>query len=266
MSAAEPGETKGRDVALPLLVLSAALVTWEAVVRLGSIPPYVLPAPSLVARTLVKDREILFSSLLVTLATAVQALLAATACGVALALAIARSKWLERAIMPFAIVLQVTPIIAIAPLLLVYLAPADAVLVCAFLVAFFPILSNTSLGLASVDHALLDLFDLYRASPWQRLVYLRAPAALPQFFAGLRIGGGLALIGAIVAELAAGAAGQGAGLAFRIAEAGYRLDIPRMFAALALISAAGVLIYAALTALSQACLGRWHESARSRGE
>jgi NitT/TauT family transport system permease protein len=266
MSAPEPRKANGRDILLPLAVLAAALALWEAIVRLAAIPPYVLPAPSLVAKTLVKDREILFASLLVTLTTALQALFAATVCGVALALLIARSKWLERAIMPFAIVLQVTPIIAIAPLLLVYLAPADAVLVCAFLVAFFPILSNASLGLASVDHALLDLFDLYRASPWKRLVYLRAPAALPQFFAGLRIGGGLALIGAIAAELAAGAAGQGAGLAFRISEAGYRLDIPRMFAALALVSAAGVIIYAALTALSQACLARWHESARARGE
>lgn len=266
MSAPEPHETHGRDIVLPLVVLAAALALWEAAVRLGSIPAYVLPAPSLVAQTLVKDRDILLPSLVVTLATAIQALLAATICGVGAALLIAQSKWLERALMPFAIVLQVTPIIAIAPLLLVYLAPADAVLVCAFLVAFFPILSNTSLGLASVDHALLDLFDLYRASPWQRFVYLRAPAALPQFFAGLRIGGGLALIGAIVAELAAGAAGQGAGLAFRISEAGYRLDIPRMFAALALISAAGVLIYAASSALSRLCLARWHESARPRGE
>jgi NitT/TauT family transport system permease protein len=161
--------------------------------------------------------------------------------------------------------LQVTPIVAIAPLLLVYLSPPRAVLVCAFLVAFFPILSNTALGLASVDHALLDLFDLYHASAWRRLIYLRAPAALPQFLAGLRIAGGLALIGAVVAELAAGAAGQGTGLAFRIVEAGFRLDIPRMFAALALLSFTGVAIYGALSMLTYYSLRRWHESARERG-
>lgn len=272
MSAMEPGDylrtysSSARDIILPSLVLGGALIAWEAVVQINAIPAYVLPAPSLIAQTLVKDRDILFPSLVVTLTITFQSLLLATLCGVALALAIAQSKGLERALMPFAIVLQVTPIIAIAPLLLVYLAPQNAVLVCAFLVAFFPILSNTSLGLASVDHALLDLFDLYRASPWQRLAYLRAPAALPQFFTGLRIGGGLALIGAIVAELAAGAAGEGTGLAFRITEAGYRLDIPRMFAALALISLTGVLIYAALALLSRLCLRRWHESARERGE
>lgn len=250
------------DIIVPLAVCAAALGVWEWVVMSRDIPPYVLPAPSAILERLIEDRELLFSSLLVTLGVTLKALLIATSSGVALALLLAQSKWLERALLPFAIVLQVTPIIAIAPLLLVYLAPAEAVLVCAFLVAFFPILANTSLGLASVDRSLVELFDLYRASPWRKLVYLRAPAALPQFFAGLRIGGGLALIGAIAAELAAGAAGQGAGLAFRISEAGYRLDIPRMFAALALVSLAGIVIYAGLTALSRLALSRWHESAR----
>jgi NitT/TauT family transport system permease protein len=250
-----------RDVALPLVVFAAALGAWEAVVALRGVPPYILPAPSAIFAKLVEDRELLFSSLMVTLGVTLKALVVATVCGVALALLLAQSKWLERALLPFAIILQVTPIIAIAPLLLVYLQPANAVLVCAFLVAFFPILSNTALGLASVDHALRDLFDLYRASPWQKLVHLRLPAALPQFLTGLRIGGGLSLIGAIVAELAAGAAGQGSGLAYRIVEAGFRLDIPRMFAALALISLTGLAIYGALAALSHVLLRGWHESA-----
>ena len=255
-----------RDVAVPLAVFATALALWEAIVRIKGVPTYILPAPSAIVVKLIEDRELLFSSLMVTLGVTLKALAFATICGVALALAIAHSKWLERALLPFAIVLQVTPIVAIAPLLLVYLAPAQAVLVCAFLVAFFPILSNTSLGLASVDHALRDLFDLYRASAWQRLIYLRLPAALPQFLTGLRIGGGLALIGAIVAELAAGAAGQGTGLAFRIVEAGFRLDIARMFAALALISATGLAIYGALALLTHLLLRRWHESERERGE
>lgn len=258
--------TSLRDVAIPLAIFAAALGLWEAVVAARNIPPYILPAPSAIFAKLIEDRELLFSSLWVTLGETLKALVIATVCGVALALLLAQSKWLERALLPFAIVLQVTPIIAIAPLLLVYLQPRTAVLVCAFLVAFFPILSNTSLGLASVDHGLRDLFDLYRASPWQKLVYLRLPAALPQFLTGLRIGGGLSLIGAIVAELAAGAAGQGTGLAFRIVEAGFRLDIPRMFAALALISVTGLAIYGALAALSYYLLRGWHESARERGD
>jgi NitT/TauT family transport system permease protein len=253
------------DYALPLLVFLAMLGLWEALVRVNEIPPYVLPAPSLIGATLVKDWGTLSGSLLVTLRITFEALLAATIGGVSLAILFARSRWIERSFFPFAVVLQVTPIVAIAPLLLVYLDANTAVLVCAFLVAFFPILSNMALGLASADHNLIDLFDLYKASRWKQLMLLRLPAALPYFLGGLRIAGGLALIGAIVAEIAAGSAGQGAGLAFRIVEAGFRLNIPRMFAALALISASGILIYLVFTVLSWALLSRWHDSARERG-
>jgi NitT/TauT family transport system permease protein len=249
----------------PLVAFAVFLGLWEAAVRLWEIPVYQLPSPGVIAQKLAEDRALLFSSLLVTLSITLQAFLLATVCGALLALAMSQSRWLARIIAPYAIMLQVTPIIAIAPLLLIYLSPHWAVLVCAFLAAFFPILSNTALGLASVDHALLDLFDLYGASPWRRLIYLRAPAALPQFLAGLRIAGGLALIGAVVAELAAGAGGQGSGLAFRIVEAGFRLDIPRMFAALALLSVSGVAIYGALSLISYLALRRWHDSARERG-
>jgi NitT/TauT family transport system permease protein len=239
----------------------AMLAAWEAYVRLCHVPAYILPSPSLVLETLVTDGDILFPALLVTLKTTLGALAAAVLGGVGLAVLFAQWKWVERSFLPFAIVLQVTPIIAIAPLLLIYLEAPSAVLVCAFLVAFFPILSNTALGLASADRNLIDLFKLYRATRWQTLIYLRLPTALPYFLGGLRIGGGLALIGAIAAELAAGNAGKGAGLAFRIAEAGYRLNIPRMFAALTLISVAGIAIFAALSVLSAALLSRWHESA-----
>jgi NitT/TauT family transport system permease protein len=245
----------------PGLVFAAILAGWEAFVRFGDVPPYILPSPTLILETLATDRDILFPALLATLEITFGALAAAVLGGVGLALLFAQWTWVERSFLPVAIVLQVTPIVAIAPLLLIYLEPSTAVLVCAFLVAFFPILSNTALGLASTDRNLVDLFKLYRASRWRTLWLLRLPAALPYFLGGLRIGGGLALIGAIVAELAAGAAGKGAGLAFRIVEAGYRLNIPRMFAALALVSLTGVAIFALLSALSSYLLGRWHESA-----
>ncbi|MFO1136101.1 MAG: ABC transporter permease [Rhodoblastus sp.] len=240
------------------------LVAWEAAVALAKIPPYILPAPSLIVATLAKDWPLLSASLVVTLTITFEALALAIVGGVGLAILLAQSRWIERAFLPFAVILQVTPVIAIAPLLLVWLEPSTAVLVCAFIVAFFPILSNTALGLASTDHNLIDLFELYRASRWKQLIWLRLPAALPYFFSGLRIAGGLALIGAIVAELAAGAAGQGTGLAFRITEAGFRLNIPRMFAALALISLTGIAIYGLLALLSRLALGRWHDSARER--
>ena len=250
--------------ALPGGALLAAVFAWEAVVRIYDIQPVILPSPSLIVATLIKDWRTLLSSLEVTLSITFEALAAATIGGFLLALVFAQSRVIERAFFPFAVIMQVTPIISIAPLLLVYLTSGEAVLVCAFLVAFFPILANTALGLSSVDHNLVDLFQLYRASRWRQLLWLRIPASLPYFLGGLRIGGGLALIGAIVAEIAAGSAGQGAGLAFRIVESGYRLNIPRMFAALLLISVTGIAIFVTLSAFSHLLLHRWHDSARTR--
>lgn len=249
---------------LPVAVFFAALGVWEWIIGAYDIKPYILPAPSLIFTTLVKDWDTLAQSLLVTLTITAEGLLAAVIGGVGLALLFAQSKWIERSIFPFAVVMQVTPIVAIAPLLLIYLDQGTAVLVCAFVVAFFPILSNTVLGLASADHNLVDLFDLYRASRWQQLIHLRLPAALPYFLGGLRIGGGLALIGAVVAEIAAGSAGMGSGLASRIVESGFRQNIPRMFAALILISLTGIVIFMFFTFLSWLALHRWHDSARKR--
>jgi NitT/TauT family transport system permease protein len=248
----------------PLIVLALLLAAWELTVRLAAIPPYTLPAPSLIAATLVSDWPILSESLGVTLMTTAEGFIAAAIGGIALALMFSGSVWIERSLMPYAIVLQVTPVIAIAPLLLVYLPQDVAVVVCAFIVAFFPVLANTTLGLHSVDRNLSDLFSLYRASPLKRLRYLKLPSAMPYILAGLRISGGLSLIGAVAAEIAAGSAGAGSGLAYRIAESGYRLNIPRMFAALLLLSAAGIVIYMVLSLVSHLVLRRWHESALGR--
>ena len=181
--------------------------------------------------------------------------------GMALAVAVNRWRIAEYALYPYAVILQVTPVVAVAPLLLIYLPQPLAVLACAWIVAFFPVLANTTLGLNSVDRNLVALFQLYKASRWQVLLRLKLPAALPQMLAGLRIAGGLSLIGAVVAEIAAGSAGAGSGLAYRIAESGYRLNIARMFAALLLLSLAGVAIFFVLSAVSHLLLRRWHESA-----
>jgi len=231
------------------------------VVRLYDIPPYVLPGPSAVFATLVGDWPVLSQSLLTTLQTTLEGFVAAGLGGVALALLFNQSKWLEYSLFPYAVILQVTPVIAVAPLLLIYLPQQTAVVACAWIVAFFPVLSNTTLGLNSVDRNLAGLFQLYGASRTQTLRYLKLPSALPFILGGLRIAGGLSLIGAVVAEIAAGAAGAGSGLAYRIAESGYRLNIPRMFAALLLLSAAGIVIYGLLALTSHLVLRRWHESA-----
>jgi NitT/TauT family transport system permease protein len=193
--------------------------------------------------------------------TTLEGFLLAVGGGVALAILFNQSRLIEYSLYPYAVILQVTPIVAIAPLLLIYLPQQGAVLACAWIVAFFPVLANTTLGLNSVDHNLADLFRLYGATRWQVLRELKLPAALPYILGGLKIAGGLSLIGAVVAEIAAGSAGAGSGLAYRIAESGYRLNIPRMFAALLLLSVSGIVIFFALSLLSYLLLRRWHESA-----
>jgi NitT/TauT family transport system permease protein len=267
MSAARPGD-EGRPrtdralrVLLPITVLTLGVVLWHLVVRLGDIPPYVLPGPGLVFATLVADWSLLSASLLVTLTTTLQGFLLAALGGVGLAVLFNQSRLIEYSLYPYAVILQVTPIVAIAPLLLIYLPQPAAVLACAWIVAFFPVLANTTLGLNSVDHNLADLFRLYGATRRQVLWELKLPAALPYILGGLKIAGGLSLIGAVVAEIAAGSAGAGSGLAYRIVESGYRLNIPRMFAALLLLSVAGIVIFFALALLSHLLLRRWHESA-----
>src|SRR5215216_2888281 len=248
-------------VGLPIVVLGLALLAWEVVVRVNAIPPYILPGPLLVFATLANDWPLLSGSLMATLGTTFEGLALAFFGGVALAVLFHQSRLIEYSLYPYAVILQVTPVVAVAPLLLIYLPQHAAVLACAWIVAFFPVLANTTLGLNSVDRNLADLFRLYGASRWQVLRHLELPAALPYVLGGLRIAGGLALIGAVVAEIAAGSAGAGSGLAYRIAESGYRLNIPRMFAALLLLSIAGIVIFAALSVASQLALRRWHESA-----
>ncbi|RVB74584.1 MULTISPECIES: ABC transporter permease [unclassified Mesorhizobium] len=254
-------EQIGRWV-LPLAIMILAIWLWDRVCVWNDIPKYILPRPGVVLQTLFDDAGLLFSSLLVTLRITFLSLLLAVVGGVGLAVLFAQSKWVEMSFFPFAIVLQVTPIVAIFPLINIYVDnQTTKLLLCAWIVAFFPILSNTTLGLNSVDRNLRDMFKLNGATRWQQLRYLRLPAAMPYFLGGLKIAGGLSLIGAVVAEFVAGATGQSSGLASRIIEAGYRLNAPRLFAALILISFTGILIFLVLSLISHLILRRWHESA-----
>ena len=258
---AAPAYDRPLRIMLPLATLALAVLAWELVVRINNIPAYVLPAPTLVARTIITDWEILWHALLVTLTITVEGFVLAVVGGVGLAILFNQSRLVEYSFYPFAVILQVTPIVAIAPLLLVYLPQQGAVLACAWIVAFFPVLANTTLGLNSVEHNLRDLFELYGATRTQLLLRLKLPAALPYMLAGFTIAGGLSLIGAVVAEIAAGSAGAGSGLAFLIVESGYRLNIARMFAALLLLSAAGIAIFGLLSLAANLTLRHWHESA-----
>ena len=249
----------------PLVIGIIALTGWELTVRLREIPTYILPGPLLIVKTLFEDWTTLAQALVVTLRITFAALIAAVVVGVSLAIIFTQSKWVEKSLLPYAIILQVTPVVAIAPLIIIWVGDIQlSLLICAWIVAFFPILSNTIVGLNSADHNLVDLFRLYRASRWQTMWLLRMPSALPYFMAGLKISGGLALIGAVVAEFVAGTGGSASGLAYRILESGYRLQIPRMFAALLLVSLTGIAIFTITSVISHLALRHWHESAIRR--
>ena len=252
---------------LPSLVLLLLIGGWQAYVTIAEVPHYILPSPLLIGKTLISDWAVLWPAMLVTGRLTLLALIFAVIGGLAIAVAFTQSKWVELAMFPYAVILQVTPVVAIAPLLQIYVDSAFvAALLCAWIVAFFPILSNTTIGLKSADHNLQDLFKIYGASKWQTLRYLSAPSALPFFLGGLKIAGGLALIGAVVAEFVIGRAGTGLGLASTLLEASYRFNFGRLYAALILISVMGVAIFGLMSLISYLCLFRWHESALKREE
>lgn len=252
---------RAQGVFYPLLVAAALIAAWQLGVTVFEVPAYLVPSPVRVTETLVEDAPLLFSALANTLEVTLLSFAAAVVLGVLIAFAFVQSRIVETALFPYAVLLQVTPIVAIAPLIIIWVKdPVASLVICAALVALFPIIANTTLGLRSVNPALLSYFELNRATRLQILLRLRVPSALPYFFGGLRISSGLSLIGAVVAEFVAGTGGTGTGLAYQILQAGYQLNIPRMFAALLLITLTGVLLFALMSALSRWALGGWHDS------
>jgi NitT/TauT family transport system permease protein len=249
------------SIIAPVLVGVAIVLLWELVCRIAEIPIYLFPKPSDIALKLVADWGTLLRALAITLRIALQAFAAAILLGTLIAFVFVQSRWIEMSFFPYAVLLQVTPIVAIAPLIIILVKNTQVALtVCATVVALFPIIANTTLGLRSVDPGLISLFRMNKAGRLQTLVRLRIPSALPYFFGGLRISSGLALIGAVVAEFVAGTGGRSSGLAYEILQSGFQLDIPRMFAALLLITLAGVGLFTVMTVLSKLALGQWHES------
>jgi len=249
------------DVLPPLVVGVIILAGWEAACRLFAIPAYLFPAPSAIAQSIVADVPGLMRALWSTLKVALIALGLATAIGCIVAFLFVQNRMIERSFFPYAVIMQVTPIVAIAPLIIILVKNTQAALIiCATIIAVFPIISNTTIGLRSIDSGHQNLFAINHATRLQNLLYLRIPSALPFFFAGLRIASGLALIGAVVAEFVAGTGGRSAGLAYEILQAGFQLDIPRMFAALFLITVTGIFLFVVMVGLSKLTLGRWHDS------
>jgi NitT/TauT family transport system permease protein len=251
----------------PFVVGVALLFAWQAVVTAYDVPSYLVPSPLTVLDTLRHDWPLLSRSLAFTLEVTLAALLLAVVVGVAAVFLFVQSRVIEASLFPYAVLLQVTPIVAIAPLIIIWVEQTTVALVlCATIVALFPIVSNTTLGLRSVDPGLLELFRMYKAGRWQTLVRLRVPGALPYFFAGLRVSAGLALIGAVVAEFVAGTGGTVSGLAYQILLSGLQLNIPRLFAALFLIAATGIVLSLLAALAARLALRRWHESELVQGD
>jgi NitT/TauT family transport system permease protein len=249
----------------PLVVGLLMLTAWELSCRLFDVPSYLLPTPSLIVKTFIVNAPDLLHSLWVTLRVTLIALGLSVGIGTAIALLFVQSPIIERSFFPYAVILQVTPIVAIAPLIIILVKNTQgALIICATIIAIFPVISNTAVGLRSIDAGHQDLFAINRASRLQNLIYLRLPSALPYFFAGLRISSGLALIGAVVAEFVAGTGGRNTGLAYQILQSGYQLDIPRMFAALFLITLAGIALFLVVIGISRMALGSWHDSVIER--
>ncbi len=245
----------------PALVAVVLLAIWQLWVTVAQIPVFLVPSPLLIAKTLVMDWGLLIGALWVTLKITLLAFVLSAVLGTLIAFLFVQSRWIETAFFPYAVLLQVTPIVAIAPLIIIWVKDTSASLViCATIVALFPVIANTTLGLRSVNPGLAAFFKLHHASRWHTLWRLRIPSALPYFFAGLRISAGLALIGAVVAEFVAGTGGTGTGLAYQILQSGYQLNIPRMFAALVLISVTGVVLFVVLAMVNRLALAGWHES------
>ena len=243
----------------PFALIALLIATWEIACRATHVPVYFLPPPSEVAKALAADWAALLRSAWNTLSMALIALVVASLLAQALALFVGLSPMLERAVRPLAVVLQVTPVVAIAPLVLIWAGldhAGRAIVALAAVVAFFPIFSGAVTGLKAADPDLERLFDLYGANRLQRLTRLRLPSAVPYLLEGHKVAAGLAVIGAVVAEFVAGSGGA-QGLAWRILEAGNRLQTARMFAALVVLGIMGAVLHAALESGERVGLRWW---------
>ena len=246
-------------VIAPIALIGAILALWEIVVRVTATPAYLLPAPSAVAEALAANAWPLTVSAGRTLVMALRALALATVFAGVLALAVSLSRTLDRAVRPLAVALQVTPVVAVAPLFVIWAGvehPERAITALAAIVAFFPIFSGTAQGLAAADPDLERLFDLYGATPWQRLLRLWLPSAAPFIAEGFKVASGLAIIGAVVAEFVAGSGGA-QGLAWRILEAGNRLETAKMFAAIVALAVMAAGVHLACQELERRALTWW---------
>ena len=243
----------------PIFTFILLLCSWELIVSFKNIPKYILPAPTDIFSSILLNYEDLLLSTFITFRITILAFLIASFLAIFIAILFSQSKIIELSLYPIAVIFQVTPVVAIAPLILIWVGLDNAeyaILILAIIVAFFPVLANTNLGIRSVEKNLSELFSLYEATRFKRLFKLQLPYALPFILTGMKTSIGLALIGAVVAEFVAGS-GTSTGLAWRIIEAGNRLDVPKLFAALILLVVLGIILFLLMSLIEKLLLKRW---------
>ena len=243
----------------PIITFLLLLFAWELIVNFQNIPKYILPAPTDIFTSFLLNYSDLLRSTFITFRITFFAFMIASLLAIFIAILFSQSKIIELSLYPIAVIFQVTPVVAIAPLILIWVGLDNAefaILILAIIVAFFPVLANTNLGIRSVEKNLSELFSLYEANRFQRLFKLQLPYALPFILTGMKTSIGLALIGSVVAEFVAGS-GTSTGLAWRIIEAGNRLDVPKLFAALILLVVLGVILFLIMSLFEKILLKRW---------
>jgi NitT/TauT family transport system permease protein len=247
----------------PVLVFVLVAAALEAYVRIRHLPMYYMPRPTDVLRMLLDpdQRRRMLGSLLVTTEAALIGFTASVIAGILIAIALAASRWVRRAFYPYTLFFQTVPIVAIAPLLVIWFqAGLTSVSVSAFIVSVFPVIANTLAGLLATEPALLDLFQLYGAGPFERLWKLRLPFAMPSIVTGLRVAAGLAVIGTVVGEFLVGTLGDSEGLGVRVVSAMKTGRTDLVFAAVLIASLLGLALFAAVNLAGHLMLRRWHTS------
>lgn len=268
-SAARPGRARRRvtlwlqSLALPVAALVIFLALWVALVEMFHPAPYLYPTPGSIGSALHDNWQLLLESTLNTLQGAVWAFVLSALLGGLISLLLSAVPVLYKALFPFTVIIQTIPIIAVAPIILIWFGVGmPSIVACALIIAIFPVIANTTTGLRSTDESLRQLFTLYGATPWQTLIKLRLPFALPYFFAGLRIAAGAAVVGSVVGEYMAGMGGKHGGLGFLIAETASRLQMSTLFCAALASALLGIAFFVAISSVSTYFLSSWHESAR----
>ncbi len=246
----------------PVVAFVIFISLWQAIPTILEIKSFILPKPTDVVAAAIKDWHLLWPAMQITIVEAVIGFSLSAVIGIGVSILLASSRIIEISLYPYAVILQTIPVIAIAPIVVIWFGSGfNSIVIISFLIGFFPIVSNTLMGLNSVDKNMVDLFQLYNASKWQTMWKLRIPAAMPYIMSGLKVSCTLSIIGAITGEYIAGIGGGKGGLGYAITVAAVQLKTPYLFACAIAGALFGIVFYLIVSFISRLVLSSWHESA-----